>query len=393
MHLHVSAFAIIIFSLLGIGYLSLPAPKAATAYAPSASDIDAFERHFKTLTRLGDTLSLPPEERMALFYLTQATHEKVASALALDPDAAKSIHALSSATAEKIARMLEKGQGEELATLQRLREEYEQMSSVGVRLLQSRSEKSVSGQPSSYAIYLFMLLIVAATAAMLWNSGRSRKKAATELTMLAASVGAVPDSDPITAIAARTETLETELRTRERTHRDAVATFETRLEEERQRCREKERSEEKAQSALTRLEWEKAELLASLERLHDEHETLQEQCRHLEASRAEETVQTAAAFEHDEEVLALISQLEEDLHHIGEAVRVIDDIADQTTLLALNAAIEAARAGEHGRGFAVVADEVRKLAERTQNNLQNIKSITSTVNQTAAEFTTLIAKE
>jgi DNA-binding LacI/PurR family transcriptional regulator len=82
---------------------------------------------------------------------------------------------------------------------------------------------------------------------------------------------------------------------------------------------------------------------------------------------------------------AAIADLKASSQRIGESVKLINDIAEQTNILALNAAIEAARAGQAGRGFSVVAKEVKALAAQTVSATAQIQDIVGKNNASTAE--------
>ncbi|HUY85554.1 MAG TPA: methyl-accepting chemotaxis protein [Acidimicrobiales bacterium] len=76
---------------------------------------------------------------------------------------------------------------------------------------------------------------------------------------------------------------------------------------------------------------------------------------------------------------------------IGEVIKLITSVAEQTKLLSLNATIEAARAGESGRGFAVVAAEIGKLAAQTADATQRIAEIVKTTQEDVDRSLELVA--
>ena len=96
------------------------------------------------------------------------------------------------------------------------------------------------------------------------------------------------------------------------------------------------------------------------------------------------------AVEQANETNTIVSGLAQAAQKIGDVVKLINSIAEQTNLLALNATIEAARAGEAGRGFAVVASEVKSLATQTSKATEEISGQIAEVQSSTASAVTVI---
>jgi methyl-accepting chemotaxis protein len=112
---------------------------------------------------------------------------------------------------------------------------------------------------------------------------------------------------------------------------------------------------------------------------------------HAEAA----AVRGSEAVTLSEQASAHVRALGEASGHVKDVVKLIGNVAEQTSLLALNATIEAARAGEAGKGFAVVATEVKQLAAETTSATSRISAriadIQSAVDATVASMSEITA--
>lgn len=74
-----------------------------------------------------------------------------------------------------------------------------------------------------------------------------------------------------------------------------------------------------------------------------------------------------------------IKRLGERSQEISSIVKIINDLAQRTSVLALNASIQATAAGQAGRGFVAVAEEVERLAERSATASKQIDALTKAI--------------
>ena len=94
--------------------------------------------------------------------------------------------------------------------------------------------------------------------------------------------------------------------------------------------------------------------------------------KEIARNAAEASTNSATTLKQAQSTNVTITKLGESSQEIGNVIKVISSIAQQTNLLALKATIEAARAGEAGRGFAVVANEVKELAKQTAKATEDL---------------------
>ena len=99
---------------------------------------------------------------------------------------------------------------------------------------------------------------------------------------------------------------------------------------------------------------------------------------------SESSVQSVEAVNN---ITQQITETNNAIAKIEDAINMIIGIASQTNLLSLNASIEAARAGEAGKGFSVVAEEIRRLADQSMGADSEIDALLGDIRSASQQAT------
>ncbi len=119
---------------------------------------------------------------------------------------------------------------------------------------------------------------------------------------------------------------------------------------------------------------EALEMIGSFDIIKEDNEKMLKEALSEKDSIKNATTKVNEITEEIESNIEEIESLKTFSSEIGDFIKKIYGITEQTNLLSLNAAIEAARAGDAGKGFGVVAGEIRKLAENSKHTAEEIEN-------------------
>ncbi len=93
-----------------------------------------------------------------------------------------------------------------------------------------------------------------------------------------------------------------------------------------------------------------------------------------------------------ENVVQNMLALNDKTQQMNVALRIIRELADQTTILSYNATIEAAAAGEEGRRFSALAEQIMKLANKATESTKEVSSLIDDIQKSAGK-TVLVTED